>query len=173
MERELQVAREVQRNMMPIDFAPSHEECMVAAVLKPALEVGGDFFDFFYADKDRLCFLVGDVSDKGAASGLFMAAAKTLIKMHAIRAESTAAIISRVNRELAVKNDSCMFVTLFVGILDLTTGEVVFTNAGHDPPYLVRSRQRPELMSHKNGLPLGVDDEASTPKARSRSSRRI
>jgi serine phosphatase RsbU (regulator of sigma subunit) len=160
MERELQVAREVQQNMMPIDFAVTHEECTVAAVLKPALEVGGDFFDFFYVDTDRLCFLVGDVSDKGAASGLFMAAAKTLIKVHAMRAESTAGVVSRVNRELAVNNDSCMFVTLFLGLLDLRTGEVVFTNAGHDPPYVIREGVEPELVLARNGLPLGVMDEA-------------
>ena len=160
MERELQVAREVQQNMMPINFVPTHSQCTVAAVLKPALEVGGDFFDFFYVDSDRLCFLVGDVSDKGAASGLFMAAAKTLIKAHAMRAESTAGIVSRVNRELAANNDSCMFVTLFLGLLNLQTGEIVFTNAGHDPPYLVRDGVDPELVLARNGLPLGVLDDA-------------
>lgn len=66
MERELDVARQVQMNMLPSDFVPNHKECTVAGTLKPALEVGGDFFDFFYVDTDRLCFLVGDVSDKGA-----------------------------------------------------------------------------------------------------------
>ncbi len=161
MERELQVAREVQQNMMPRDLVPVHEECTIAATLIPALEVGGDFFDFFYADKDRLCFLVGDVSDKGAASGLFMAAAKTLIKTHAMRALSTAAIAARVNRELAVNNDSCMFVTLFLAILDLATGEMVMTNAGHDPPYLVRGGQPPVLIPGRNGLPLGVAEKVA------------
>lgn len=161
MERELQVARTVQENMMPRDLTPNKDECTVAAVLKPALEVGGDFFDFFYVDNKRLCFLVGDVSDKGAGSGLFMAAAKTLIKSHAAGAESTAEITFRVNRELAANNDACMFVTLFLAILDLRTGEVALTNAGHDPPYLVRRGQSPELIPCRNGLPLGVQDEAA------------
>jgi sigma-B regulation protein RsbU (phosphoserine phosphatase) len=89
-----------------------------------------------------------------------MAAAKTLIKAHAMRAESTAGIVSRVNRELAASNDSCMFVTLFLGLLNLQTGEIVFTNAGHDPPYLIRDGVDPELVLARNGLPLGVLDDA-------------
>jgi serine phosphatase RsbU (regulator of sigma subunit) len=160
MARELEVARQVQMNMLPRDFVPNHEECTVAGTLKPALEVGGDFFDFFYVDSDRLCFLVGDVSDKGAASGLFMAAAKTLIKAHALRAESTAGIVARVNRELSVNNDSCMFVTLFLAILDLKTGEVVMTNAGHNHPYRVNREQGLEPISDRNGPALGVDETA-------------
>jgi serine phosphatase RsbU (regulator of sigma subunit) len=158
MERELEVARQVQLNMLPTDFMPTHKECTVAGTLKPALEVGGDFFDFFYVDKDRLCFLVGDVSDKGAASGLFMAASKTLIKAHAARAESTAGIVSRVNAELLKNNDTCMFVTLFLSILDLRTGEVVLTNAGHNPPFRVCQERGPEWISYRNGPALGITD---------------
>lgn len=165
MERELQVARQVQENMMPKGLVPGHEECTVAATLKPALEVGGDFFDFFYVDKGHLCFLVGDVSDKGAASGLFMAAAKTLLKSHAMGTESTAVVASRVNRELAANNNACMFVTVFLAILDLKTGAVVFTNAGHDPPYLVRRGQPPELISQRHGLPMGVGDDSEYTEA--------
>jgi serine phosphatase RsbU (regulator of sigma subunit) len=156
MTRELEVARQVQMNMLPRDFVPNHKECTVAGALKPALEVGGDFFDFFYVDSDRLCFLVGDVSDKGAASGLFMAAAKTLIKVHALRAESTAGIVTRVNRELSVNNDYCMFVTLFLAIINLKTGEVVMTNAGHNPPYRVRQEKGIESISDRNGPAVGV-----------------
>ena len=165
MERELQVARQVQENMMPTGLVPGHDECTVAATLRPALEVGGDFFDFFYVDNDRLCFLVGDVSDKGAASGLFMAAAKTLLKTEATRAVSTAGIASRVNRELAANNNACMFVTVFLAILDLKTGAVVFTNAGHDPPYLIRRGQPPEPIAQRHGLPLGVYDESEYTEA--------
>jgi sigma-B regulation protein RsbU (phosphoserine phosphatase) len=160
MARELEVARQVQMNMLPRDFTPNHTECTVAGTLKPALEVGGDFFDFFYVDSDRLCFLVGDVSDKGAASGLFMAAAKTLIKAHALRAESTAGIVARVNRELSVNNDSCMFVTLFLAILDLKTGEVVMTNAGHNPAYRMRRERDLVSLSDRNGPPLGIVEAA-------------
>ena len=160
MARELEVARQVQMNMLPRDFTPNHTECTVAGTLKPALEVGGDFFDFFYVDSDRLCFLVGDVSDKGAASGLFMAAAKTLIKAHALRAESTAGIVARVNRELSVNNDSCMFVTLFLAILDLKTGEVVMTNAGHNPPYRMRRERDLLSLSDRNGPALGIVEAA-------------
>ncbi len=158
MERELRVARQVQENMMPTDLSPASNECTIAAMLLPALEVGGDFFDFFYTDQDRVCFVVGDVSDKGAASGLFMAAAKTLIKTHARRAESTAEIVARVNQELARNNDVCMFVTVFLAILDTRTGEFVMTNAGHDPPYLIRS-EHVEQISGRHGIPLGLRTE--------------
>jgi sigma-B regulation protein RsbU (phosphoserine phosphatase) len=158
MQRELEVARQVQMNMLPMDFATDNKACTVAGSLMPALEVGGDFFDFFYVDTGRLCFVVGDVSDKGAASGLFMAASKTLIKAHATRARSTAGIVARVNRELSVGNDSCMFVTLFLGILDLSTGEVVFTNAGHNPPYRVGSDGAVKAVLERHGLPIGIDE---------------
>ncbi len=156
MERELNVARQVQMSMLPMDFSPNRDECTVAATLKPALEVGGDFFDLFFVDSHRLCLSVGDVSDKGAPSALFMAAAKTLLKSHATRAESTAGIVGRVNRELAVNNESCMFVTLFLAILNLETGELIFTNGGHNPPYLMRKGHTPERLSQRNGPALGV-----------------
>ncbi|MHC5108910.1 MAG: PP2C family protein-serine/threonine phosphatase [Planctomycetota bacterium] len=165
MERELEVARQVQLNMLPTDFMPTHMECTVAGTLKPALEVGGDFFDFFYLDKDRLCFLVGDVSDKGAASGLFMAASKTLIKAHASRAESTAGIVSRVNSELSINNDTCMFVTLFLAIIDLQTGEVVLTNAGHNPPFKVCKSGKTEWIKYRNGPALGIKATAKYTEA--------
>jgi serine phosphatase RsbU (regulator of sigma subunit) len=158
MERELEIARQVQMNMLPRDFVPNHKECTLAGALTPALEVGGDFFDYFYVDKSRLCFLVGDVSDKGAASGLFAAAAKTMLKAHAIRAESTAGIISRVNRELSVNNETCMFVTLFLGIIDLETGKVIVTNAGHNPPYRVTTERKVETFAFKNGPAVGISD---------------
>jgi serine phosphatase RsbU (regulator of sigma subunit) len=158
MQRELDVARQVQMSMLPMDFATDSTACTVAGLLKPALEVGGDFFDFFYVDTNLLCFVVGDVSDKGAASGLFMAAAKTLIKPHATRARSTAGIVGRVNRELAVGNDSCMFVTLFLAIVDLATGEVVYTNAGHNPPYRIGPNQDPEAIVDRHGPPVGIDE---------------
>ena len=160
MERELEVARQLQMKMLPNDFVPNHTECTVAGSLKPALEVGGDFFDFFYVDKDRLCFLVGDVSGKGAAAGLFMAAAMTVIKVYAVSAESTAGIVARVNHELSINNRSSMFVTLFLAILDLRTGRVLLTNAGHNRPYRVRGGQDPELIPDQNGLILGINEAA-------------
>ncbi|MFT5424651.1 MAG: serine phosphatase RsbU (regulator of sigma subunit) [Phycisphaerales bacterium] len=160
MERELRVARQVQMNMLPRRLTPNRTECTIAGMLKPALEVGGDFFDFFFVDDDRLCFLVGDVSDKGAASGLFMAAAKTLIKANAMRAESTGALASRVNAELAINNDSCMFITLFIAILDLNTGEVVMTNAGHNKPYRRPPGKHAEMLTDRDGPPLGVVEDA-------------
>ena len=159
-EDELEIARTVQMNMLPQDFEPGREECTLAATLKPALEVGGDFFDFFFIDNDRLCLSLGDVSDKGAPAALFMAAAKTLIKAHATGAESTAGVAGRVNRELAINNDTCMFVTLFLAVLNLRTGELLFTNCGHNPPYLVRQGGTPEMLDQRDGPALGVIETA-------------
>lgn len=85
-----------------------------------------------------------------------MAAAKTLIKAHSTRARSTAGIVGRVNKELSAGNDSCMFVTLFIAILNVKTGDTVFTNAGHNPPYLVRQDEAPKMIPDKNGPAVGV-----------------
>ncbi|MFT7619042.1 MAG: sigma-B regulation protein RsbU (phosphoserine phosphatase), partial [Planctomycetota bacterium] len=154
------VARQVQLSMLPKAISPGLNQSVITGTLRPALEVGGDFFDFFYADSDHLCFVVGDVSDKGAASGLFMAASKTLIKVHATRSKSPAEIVTNVNRELSLNNDSCMFVTLFLGVLNLDDGRVLFTNAGHNPPMRITEPGDVSLVTDRNGHAVGVDENA-------------
>ena len=120
MENELNVGREIQMSMIPLTFPPfpDYDEFSIFAALEPAREVGGDFYDFFFVDDERLCFCIGDVSGKGVPSALFMAVTKTLIKSRAIDDASTASILTHVNGELSADNKTSMFVTIFLGIRD-------------------------------------------------------
>jgi sigma-B regulation protein RsbU (phosphoserine phosphatase) len=138
MEEELNVGRDIQMSMVPRKFPafPDRDEFSICAGLYPAREVGGDFYDFFFIDENRLCVCIGDVSDKGVPAALFMAVTRTLIKARARDDTSTASILTRVNDEISGDNESYMFVSLFVGILNIVTGELVYTNAGHNPPYI-------------------------------------
>jgi len=158
MERELNIGREIQMSMLPLDFPafPDRDDFNIHALLEPAREVGGDLYDFFLIDDDRLCFLVGDVSDKGVPAALLMAVTKTLIKSHAVHDASVQAIMSQVNEELCSHNESSMFVTLFVVILDTRTGRMTYTNAGHNPPFVKRADGRVIKLEDRHGPVAGA-----------------
>lgn len=158
MEGELNVAAEIQMSMLPLEFPafPDRREFSIHAMLQPAREVGGDFYDFFLIDHDHLCFCVGDVSDKGVPAALFMAVTKTLIESHAANDRSPASIMTAVNNELCVHNESSMFVTIFLCILDLRTGELVYTNAGHNPPYVKTGDGELITLDERHGLVAGA-----------------
>jgi phosphoserine phosphatase RsbU/P len=158
MESELNIAHEIQMSILPKIFPPfpDHPEFDLYAVIAPAREVGGDFYDFFQIDPTHLCFVIADVSGKGVPASLFMAVTKTLIKATAKAGISPAEILTRVNQELAVGNDAAMFVTIFCGILDTETGEIFYANAGHNPPLLVDKQGKPDYLSSSGGLVLGV-----------------
>jgi PAS domain S-box-containing protein len=158
MEGELNVAAKIQMSMLPLEFPafPSRQEFSVHAILKPAREVGGDFYDFFLIDDSHLCFCVADVSDKGVPAALFMAVTKTLIKAHASPDSSPATILTAVNDELCLRNESSMFVTLFLCILDLKSGLLTYTNAGHNPPYIKTNSGEVMALDNRHGLVAGV-----------------
>ncbi|MFT5375789.1 MAG: sigma-B regulation protein RsbU (phosphoserine phosphatase) [Candidatus Latescibacterota bacterium] len=153
MESELNVGHEIQMSMLPLVFPPYPErsDISVFAKLQPAREVGGDFYDFFFIDDDRLCFCIGDVSGKGVPSALFMAVSKTMMKSKSTQGLSPGVMLSRVNDDLFLDNVSCMFVTIFAGILDTRTGEMTYTNAGHNPPYIRRSNGEIERVDELHG----------------------
>jgi sigma-B regulation protein RsbU (phosphoserine phosphatase) len=151
MQKELNVGRNIQLAMVPKDFPVSHEYSLFAA-LEPAREVGGDFYDAFIVDEEHICFCVGDVSGKGVPAALFMAMAKTLIKARASSDRSTASIVTHVNDELSKDNEGCLFVTLFVCIFNFRTGELLTTNAGHNPPLLKHMDGSITVLSHRDGL---------------------
>lgn len=140
MQTELDIGREIQMSMVPREFPafPERAEFDIHAALHPAYEVGGDFYDFFLVDDDTLCVCIADVSGKGVPAALFMAVTRTMVKAHANAEGTTDDILSAVNDELAADNDECMFVTVFLGLLDLKTGALSFTNAGHNPSYIKR-----------------------------------
>jgi len=158
MQEELNIGREIQMSMIPLTFPafPDREDFTVYATLQPAREVGGDFYDFFFIGKDRFCFCIGDVAGKGVPAALFMAVTKTLIKSRAVDERSTTNILNHVNRELSRNNKESMFVTVFLGILDISTGELVYTNAGHNPPYLMRADGELVRLDERHGPVVGA-----------------
>ena len=154
MESELSIGREIQMSLLPQDF-PQDPRITIHAQLVAAREVGGDWYDFFFIDEDRVCFCVGDVAGKGVPGALFMAVAKTLIKSRAALDHSTASIIEYANRELNKDNTNIMFATIFIGILNIRTGELLYTNAAHNPPYRMDHKNRIEALDHRHGVMVG------------------
>ncbi len=136
IESELQIAHEIQMSMVPKIFPPfpDRSELDIFAALVPAKEVGGDLYDFFFIDDDHLCFAVGDVSGKGVPASLFMAVTKTLFRATAGNG-TPGEILARLNTDICRDNESCMFVTFFCGILNIRTGQVDYSNGGHNLPY--------------------------------------
>jgi phosphoserine phosphatase RsbU/P len=167
MESELKIAREIQRSMVPQKFPPfpDRPEFDIFASLVPAREVGGDLYDFFFIDEDHLFFAIGDVSGKGVPAALFMAMTKTLLRGAASRMVTPGEILRRLNEELYRDNDAVMFVTVFCGILNVRTGEIHYSNGGHELPYhLSGAGVRP--LENPGGGALGIAEDAAYPSAR-------
>jgi sigma-B regulation protein RsbU (phosphoserine phosphatase) len=158
MSVELNFAREIQIGMLPLIFPafPQRKEVDLHATLHSAREVGGDFYDFYFLDDEHLCFIIADVSGKGAPGALLMAVSKTLIKSRAADDHQPASILTHVNDELSRDNESAMFVTAFLGILDVRTGELRYTNAGHNPPYIKRADGTVEIVDAFHGPVIGA-----------------
>ena len=159
IESELRIAREIQLSFVPRTYPPL-PGWEIHGDLRPAREVGGDFYDCFLLEDGRLYFALGDVSDKGVPAALFMAVTKTLLGASAVTGDSPAAIVDRVNRRTVLANEQCMFITAFCGILDPDTGHVVYTNAGHNPPLALRSDGEVEVLEHGRAPALGIADDA-------------
>jgi sigma-B regulation protein RsbU (phosphoserine phosphatase) len=155
IESELLIAREMQMSILPKIFPPfpHRREFEIYAVIEPAKEVGGDFYDFFFLNERHFSFVIGDVADKGVPASLYMAVTKTLIKAVAEQGHPPGEILTRVNRELASGNSSSMFVTVFLGILDTLSGRVVYANGGHNPPLLIRPQGSVDFLA-PSGDPL-------------------
>lgn len=163
IESELKIAHAIQHNFLPKRFPPfpDRTEMDIHAELRTAREVGGDLYDFFLLDEHRLFFSIGDVSGKGVPAALFMAVAKTLMKGVAEQHLTPSEVLTKVNHELCVDNEQMMFVTVFCGILDLRSGELQFTNAGHLPPLLLRGPDSVSWMDLPRGVVLGVSENAA------------
>jgi sigma-B regulation protein RsbU (phosphoserine phosphatase) len=165
MESELKIARDIQMSTLPKVFPPFplRKEFDLYALMQPAREVGGDFYDFFLIDETHLCLVIGDASGKGIPAALFMAMTKTLIKAVAAQGEPPGEILTRVNRELSQGNDSCMFVTLFLAVLCTGTGEVLYANGGHQFPLLVSRAGPLRPLQGARGLVVGALGESRYP----------
>lgn len=153
---ELNVATQIQADMLPRIFPafPDRPEFDVYASMDPAKEVGGDFYDFFLVDSDHLAVVVADVSGKGVPAALFMVIAKTLIKNHAQNGERPGDVFTSTNMQLCEGNDAGLFVTAWMGVLELSTGAFVYVNAGHNPPLLKRADGDFEWLKSRPGFVL-------------------
>jgi sigma-B regulation protein RsbU (phosphoserine phosphatase) len=162
IESELNIAREIQDSLLPKIFPPlpAQPELEMFAVLQPAREVGGDLYDFYMLGENKFCFVIGDVSGKGVPASLFMAITKTLLKSTAAATREPAEILSRVNEALSEGNEKAMFVTTFLAVLDLKTGELTYSNGGHNPPLVVRKSGELSFLGGGKGLAVGVLPEA-------------
>lgn len=163
IESELKIAHDIQMGILHKVFPPypDRPEIDIYAVLDPAREVGGDLFDFFFLDDDHLCFHVGDVSGKGVPASLFMAITKTLIKTKATKGLDAHKVLERVNEDLSVDNASFLFVTLFLGILDVRTGRLQYANGGHNHPCVLRASGALETLAGTDGIALGAVEDLS------------
>ena len=162
LEEELEAARKLQMSMVPTIFPPPTAEWPIEifAEMEPAREVGGDLYDFFPTEDGRLVFAIGDVSGKGVPAAMFMARTKNLLRLVSSFMEvggtlSPGDVLTRVNQELCEGNPTMMFVTLFFGVFDPKSGEVLFSNAGHDPPCRLDGKGV-TLAVGAQGMALGI-----------------
>ena len=153
-ETELKVAKDIQEGILSADF-PDNDSYAVYANMTAATEVGGDFYDYFPIDETHLAVVIGDVSGHGMAAAMFMTLSKTLIQVYARMNNATDKTFELTNRYLQRSNPAKFFVTSWIGILDLTTGTLSYTNAGHNYPVLIRKGCEPGFLSDKPNFVLG------------------
>lgn len=159
---DLAVAREIQQAILPRIFPPFPEnsgELDIAASMNAAKDVGGDFYDFFRIDDDKIGFVIADVSGKGVPAAIFMAVSRTLIRATGIRGVTPSECITYSNDLLAKESANNMFVTVFYGIYNIKTGEVTYTNAGHNPPYLIKADGTIEQLPLSKDIVVGALDD--------------
>ena len=154
---ELALAGRIQASMLPAVFPPypDRKDFEIYASMTPAREVGGDFYDFFLVDDTHLCLMIADVSGKGIPAALFMMASKILLEHNVKTGKSPARVLSDVNTALCNKNVEDMFVTAWIGILDLAAGKMICANAGHEYPIMRKPGEPYEIIKDKHGLVLG------------------
>lgn len=160
MQSELRIAHQIQMDMVPKIFPPfpERDDVDLFAVLDTAKEVGGDLYDFFFIDDERIVVLVGDVAGKGVPASLFMAVTRTLIRSKFTKGISTAKVVDQINRDLMQNNDSQLFVTLLLCIIDLKTKELEYTSGGHNPAYIVSEDGAITTLKDRHGMALGLFD---------------
>ncbi len=162
LDKELELAADIQLNMLPMVFPPfpDRTEFDLYASMTPAKEVGGDFYDFFLVDSDHLALVIADVSGKGIPAALFMMVSKTLIKNQMMNGCDPATALERVNLQLCERNSSMMFVTVWLALLEISTGKGMACNAGHEAPVIRRAGGGFEALRYKHGLFIGVNKKA-------------
>ena len=160
IDTELNLATDIQAGMLPDKFPafPERKDFDIYASMKPAKEVGGDFYDFFMIDENKLGLVMADVSGKGVPAALFMMQSKIILKNYALMDLSPKAVLEEVNRQICESNPQGMFVTIWLGVLDLKTGVLTAANAGHEKPALKQADGSFELFRDKHGIMVGYMD---------------
>ena len=160
---ELKVATNIQLSALPHDFLEEHSAFEIYATMEAAKEVGGDFYDFYLLDENHLMLTIADVSGKGVPAALFMMRGKTILKNLAMTMQSPddlAAVMALANQQLCQGNDEMMFITVFIAMLDLKTGKLIYVNGGHNPPMLYRENEKKfSWMKLEENCVLGLMDE--------------
>ena len=159
MQSELEVANVIQHSLLPVINSkyPGREEIDVSGFMEAAKEVGGDFYDLFFVDKDRIAFVIGDVSGKGVPAALFMASSKIILQNCIRDIPDLSAAVETANHVLCERNEADMFVTAWVGVLNLNTFEIEYISAGHNPPVIITDKKT-DFLKTKNGFVLaGMD----------------
>lgn len=158
---DLEFARRVQLASVPRRFPayPDRPEIDIHGRLTPTRAVGGDFFDYYFLDPRRLVFTIGDASGKGIASAMFVGMARSALKSESVRTSNPGTALGEANRVIATDNETMMFMTTFYGVLDVETGELLYANAGHTPPYLLKQDVGAHPIALNAGVPLGVVED--------------
>ena len=158
---ELTLASRIQAHMLPSEFPafPDRTEFDIYATMEPAKDVGGDFYDFFLVDDDHLCMIIADVSDKGVPAALFMMASKIIIENYSKMKLSPSEILEHTNNDISNNNKDDMFITVWLGILEISTGRITAVNAGHEYPVIKHSNGDFELLKDKHGFVLGAIED--------------
>ena len=158
---DLSLAAEVQLAILPREFPPFPDivsDVDIYATMKPAKDVGGDFYDFFRIDDDHLGFVMADVSGKGVPASLFMTMSYTLLRFTGTKSLNPISTVSDSNDMLSRESFDSMFVTLFYGVYNIRTGEVHYVNAGHNPPYLLKADGKVQMLPNSNNICMGVTE---------------
>jgi sigma-B regulation protein RsbU (phosphoserine phosphatase) len=158
VENELNIAAQIQRSILPSDFPafPEHDEFDLYAMMTPAREVGGDFYDFFFVDDDHLAMIIADVADKGVPAALFMMISRTIFRSIARQHKSPSQVLKEANDLLCEGNDTGMFVTAFLAYYHLPTARLTYSNGGHNPALLFGPGGACRELAQKHGPALGV-----------------
>jgi phosphoserine phosphatase RsbU/P len=161
LQQDLSVAREIQHAILLKDFPPfpGRKDFDLYATMIAAKEVGGDFYDFFMIDDDRFAIVIGDVSGKGIPAAIFMAVSRTIIRATGLKGTNPGDCLNYVNNLLCSENNTCMFVTVFYGIMNMKTGVLEYSNAGHNPPYILRNNGAIELLGSTGNIILAAISE--------------
>jgi len=163
IENELNIAAQIQNSFLPSTFPafPDHSEFDLFAMMRPAREVGGDFYDFFFVDDEQLVLIIADVSDKSIPAALYMMVSRTMFRSLTRQIKSPAEVLAEANNLIYEENDTCMFITAFLAFYNIATGRLLCSNAGHNPAILIEPNIVANEFALKHGMALGV-----TPKVR-------